>query len=205
MLKLLSLKEPLLVVVGRGFEVSGLRLLKSFLRGFGLNAAQVTVVSETDLGRVLNIVAFNHVALFHVILEADLLSQIFSLLLHPGGTLFCLSCSSNSTRTLNRSLIFAGFADVTGADAAVIARKPVWAAAPSLSNPVKPAKKACKDCSCGLKEQQEAGEENAATAVTSSCGSCYLGDDHRCDSCPYRGMPAFKPGEKIVIPLRPEA
>ncbi|CCC69533.1 hypothetical protein NCAS_0C05430 [Naumovozyma castellii] len=82
-------------------------------------------------------------------------------------------------------------------------------------------KKACKDCSCGIKEEEEQEIDNIRSQQDNvvkftedelteidftidgkkigGCGSCSLGDAFRCTGCPYLGLPAFKPGEAINL------
>lgn len=63
-------------------------------------------------------------------------------------------------------------------------------------------KKACANCTCGRAEGKvtKLTKEMIENPQSGGCGSCSLGDAFRCAGCPYRGLPAFKPGEKIALP-----
>ncbi|KAL1296841.1 hypothetical protein AAFC00_004464 [Neodothiora populina] len=98
---------------------------------------------------------------------------------------------------------------------------------PEACKPNGKRRRACKDCSCGLKEKIEAEDAQKRLAAdqalntmkldtndlseidftvqgkVGSCGNCALGDAFRCDGCPYIGLPAFKPGEEIKLLSNP--
>ena len=65
--------------------------------------------------------------------------------------------------------------------------------------------KPCDNCNCGLKEKYDEAQKKALEdglengQVESNCGKCYMGDAFRCASCPYRGKPAFEPGDKVKL------
>lgn len=87
-----------------------------------------------------------------------------------------------------------------------LATRPTATKGDAGCNPKK-VKKACKNCSCGLRELELLNESGlpgsiktqpakpvtdgklgvSGGGITSSCGSCYLGDAFRCSGCPYLG------------------
>lgn len=66
-------------------------------------------------------------------------------------------------------------------------------------------RKPCRNCTCGLAQKEVISSIDQSILKdepTSNCGSCYLGDAFRCSSCPYRGLPAFKLGEKVKFNMK---
>lgn len=151
---------------------------------------------------------FDNVAMFACGVSSASLIDIMRIL-KPGGCFFLMSCRSEEQRTLTRLCLFGGFVECVGPVTSMTCKKPSWSSPVAPEEPLCDTKsKACKNCSCGRKEalEQNVTEDDLKAMlesgeIKSSCGSCYLGDEYRCATCPYRGLPAFEPGEKVTLTL----
>ena len=152
---------------------------------------------------------FSNTVVFGCSLSSLSLELLLSVM-NSGGTIFLINCSSTESRALNRLVLFSGITDVTGTATNLVGKKPEWieTAKPVPTENCDNKPKACKNCSCGRKDAEddnvspeEFKRRLESGEIKSSCGSCYLGDDFRCATCPFRGQPAFAPGEKVTVNL----
>lgn len=60
-------------------------------------------------------------------------------------------------------------------------------------------RRACKNCTCGLREELDAATDLTQAAPKSACGNCGKGDAFRCAGCPHRGKPAFEDGATVML------
>jgi len=154
--------------------------------------------------------------------KPDSSSKLYSALVSEGALQIQVpSLSEDEFKKLRRSLLFSGFVNINRTDSEVSASKPKTTEATplesknqtidedellaeeeeykNLGNPedclTKP--KPCKNCSCGRAD--ELNKPEVKKEPGSSCGRCNLGDAYRCAGCPYRGYPAFTPGEEPAI------
>jgi len=190
-----------------------------------LAAAQV-LPGQTSYAAKADVKGRSDLAAIGVFVKADLpfLKDCLAALA-PNGILTVVTDDPGA----QKACLFAGFTNITVAGNQVRATKPDWnvgaaakaqtqvdeaallAAAPVPESvgegkggcSTKP--RACANCSCGRKELEDKhGAEEAKKmleggAVRSACGNCGLGDAYRCAGCPYRGQPAFKPGDKVTL------
>ncbi|KAF1324564.1 Anamorsin isoform x1, partial [Globisporangium splendens] len=114
-----------------------------------------------------------------------------------------------------RKLLAASFEDTLLDDTDEVLKAAASDCAPGVGGK----KRACKNCTCGLKDAEDNEKpvvsDKELSQMVSGCGNvrnprvymakvrgCFKGDAFRCGSCPFLGKPAFKPGmEKVLLNL----
>lgn len=184
--------------------------------------------SSTDIPDLLSAPAssIDSLSIDSSLLPSLPLASIYSKL-QNGGQLTV----SPTTASLKKSLIFAGFCKLTETPSSISCFKPLSTNASELQIQWKKAlesgqdlvneeslleedeeykalageedcltrAKPCKNCTCGRADELK--KANQVTELSSSCGRCHLGDAFRCAGCPFRGTPAFVPGQKVESDL----
>jgi hypothetical protein len=161
------------------------------------------------------------ISLHSSLLVSFSLTDLYSKL-RPGGSLTIENPEANT----KKSLLFAGFCKVSESPSSITSSKPTttvpselkaeWQKALSGQDQIDEddlleddeeyktlasaedcltRAKPCKNCTCGRADELK--KQNQAVELSSSCGRCHLGDAFRCAGCPFRGTPAFVPGQKV--------
>lgn len=189
---------------------------------------EISIRDSNDLVLLQSQSEFSKITVSRQVVDSSSFSKIYKLLVEGGE----LVLEGSDLATEKKTLIFAGFCNLNESDGKVLGYKPsnttakelkkVWSEAleskgdlindNDLLNEDEEYKalageedcmtkaKPCKNCVCGRAEELE---NNKAPIVSSSCGRCHLGDAFRCAGCPFRGTPAFVPGQTKLQDFEP--
>ncbi|KAJ8555235.1 hypothetical protein K7X08_012731 [Anisodus acutangulus] len=196
----------------------------SILKKEGVEKLDPVIVTQASTQSLTSVesASMDIVALICRSLEfpSDKLCGDTSRVLKPGGTVL-LSLSSQSVSKTNstheRKLLLAGLSDAQSSedghsividDDSDLIDEDGLLTEEDLKKPQLPSvgdcevgktRKACKNCTCGRAEAETKVQLGPTAKQLNNPQCCGLGDAFRCGTCPYKGLPPFKLGEKVML------